>query len=288
MSRTILLADDSVTIQKVIELTFMDEDWEVVAVGNGDEALEQLDQMTPDFVIADVHMPGASGYDVSKRSKSLRPEVPVLLLVSTFEPFDEEEAERSGCDAFLKKPFDSQELQRLVEELSAEAAGEAPSRREEEVVAFEEAPAEVAGGVAAAEAAEPFAIGLEEEEEPPTRVPPPPQGSAEGGAGVDEAGATRAEPAVFEMEPEDLEAAKGIGLAPEAEEESGAAAEPAAVLRVEGPLSDEDVDRIARRVVELLGDRPVREVAWEVVPDLAEVVIRDRLRELESQVEVTD
>src|SRR6185369_962228 len=52
-----------------------------------------------------------------------------------------------------------------------------------------------------------------------------------------------------------------------------------------GPLSDEDVDRIARRVVELMGDRAVRDIAWEVIPDLAEVVIRDRLRELEGQVE---
>jgi hypothetical protein len=52
-----------------------------------------------------------------------------------------------------------------------------------------------------------------------------------------------------------------------------------------GHLSDEDVDRIARRVVELLGDKTVRDVAWEVIPDMAEVIIRDRLRELEGQVE---
>jgi hypothetical protein len=52
-----------------------------------------------------------------------------------------------------------------------------------------------------------------------------------------------------------------------------------------GRLSEEDVDRIARRVVELLGDRTVRDVAWEVIPDMAEVIIRDRLRELEAQVE---
>jgi hypothetical protein len=52
-----------------------------------------------------------------------------------------------------------------------------------------------------------------------------------------------------------------------------------------GPLSDEDVDRIARRVAEVLGERVVREVAWEVIPDLAEVVIKDRLRELEGQID---
>ena len=50
-------------------------------------------------------------------------------------------------------------------------------------------------------------------------------------------------------------------------------------------LGDRDIDRIARRVVELLGDKVVRDVAWEVIPDLAEVVIKDRLRELESQIE---
>jgi CheY-like chemotaxis protein len=311
MTRTILLADDSVTIQKVIELTFMDEDYEVVAVGNGDEALEKLDEMTPDFVIADVHMPGADGYDVAKHSKSLRPEVPVLLLVSTFEPFDEEAAERCGCDAYLKKPFDSQELQRLVEELSAEASGEAGGATAR---ASEPEPVQDWGGPVPEElpevpemSAEPFAIGLDDletEEEPPTRVPPPASvGSTAGepsawgaGGGRDDGteaadGATQAEPEVFEMEPDDFErAAEHAGPTGEppvpdrapadASDEAGGAEAP-----VSGPLSDEDVERVARRVVELLGDRPVREVAWEVVPDLAEVVIRDRLRELETQVE---
>lgn len=313
MTRTILLADDSVTIQKVIELTFMDEDYEVVAVGNGDEALEKLEEVTPDFVIADVHMPGASGYEVAKHSKSLRPEVPVLLLVSTFEPFDEEEAERSGCDAFLKKPFDSQELQRLVEELSAEArGGEASGEWGEPSAAEEEAPLEpeggdeswAAGGLDEEETqAEPFSIGLDEDEEmPPTRVAPPPEavgspaeeeepeilyGDEEPG---EEAGATQAEPEVFELEPEEYEGAAARGAEPEPElpADTGgaeAAASEAAVQAPTGPLSDEDVDRIARRIVELVGDRPVRDVAWEVVPDLAEIVIRNRIRELETQTE---
>src|SRR5258706_13998112 len=119
MKRRILLADDSVTIQKVIELTFMDEDFEVRAVSNGDEALALLPEVKPDFVIADVHMPGANGYEVCRKSKQLRPSVPVLLLVGTFEPFDENEARAAGADSFLKKPFDSQELLQRVQELMA-------------------------------------------------------------------------------------------------------------------------------------------------------------------------
>ncbi len=344
MSRTILLADDSVTIQKVIELTFMDEDFEVVAVGNGDDALEQLDEITPDFVIADVHMPGANGYDVAKHSKSLRPEVPVLLLVGTFEPFDEEQAEKSGCDAYLKKPFDSQELQRLVEELSAEAArdagpleatgwrAESPLATGESVgVAPAAAPIEPIEPIESIEPAEtspavestPFSIGLEDDDEPaPTRVEPPPppeepafdlsvgapdEGASDAGVlemgGDDEpwgaaqaqSGARTEAPApaqepAFELEPSSV-SAEPEAPEPEAEEESAPGGAPLEELRAEeddrpaGPLSDEDVDRIARRIIELLGDRAIRDVAWEVVPDLAEVVIRGRLRELENQVE---
>ena len=85
-------------------------------------------------------------------------------------------------------------------------------------------------------------------------------------------------------------AAPAFGTAPEASREaadevtaSGVPAPAPAAATAAAGLSDADVDRIARRVVELLGDGVLREVAWEVVPDLAEVVIKDRLAELESQ-----
>ena len=75
-------------------------------------------------------------------------------------------------------------------------------------------------------------------------------------------------------------------------ETEGAVEEPAEETEVEDStmtasvaLTDEDVERIARRVVELIGDQTVREISWDVIPDLAEIVIKDRIRELESQVE---
>ena len=140
MSRRILLADDSVTIQKVIELTFMDDDYEVRAVGNGDEAIAMLSALQVDFVIADVHMPGASGYEVCRRSKQLRPEVPVLLLVGTFEPFDEAQARECGAESFLKKPFDSQELLGRVHDLLGGTAGAAASSAAAQPAAVPAAP----------------------------------------------------------------------------------------------------------------------------------------------------
>ena len=50
-----------------------------------------------------------------------------------------------------------------------------------------------------------------------------------------------------------------------------------------GELSDEQVDRIARRVVQLMSETVVRNIAWEVIPDLAEMVVKERIRQLESE-----
>jgi CheY-like chemotaxis protein len=391
MRRRILLADDSVTIQKVIELTFMDEDYEVRAVSNGDEAIQALPEVDPDMVIADVHMPGANGYEVCRSSKARRPEVPVLLLVGTFEPFDEAQARAAGASSFLKKPFDSQELLQRVADLMASAGPAAaappmpampampsmPTGAETvytplpslSTPAFESAPAsqpvEEWKGFELSpepELSSPFSFGatggagssfsLEEptpdwqsasasvpdgepmfelEEEP---APLPSSAFAPGYLETLETPETP-EPAgdVFGFDPQPLTAAPAfdtysdterlgvpetaaplVSSLEETERRIEAPAplsldqshEPQAPARMAVPetpstaqayatplngqitdsvLSDSDVDRIARRVVELLGDRTVRDVAWEVIPDLAEVVIRDRLRELESQAE---
>ena len=51
-------------------------------------------------------------------------------------------------------------------------------------------------------------------------------------------------------------------------------------------LTEEDIDRIARRVVDLAADR-LDQIAWEVVPDVAEIVVRQRVRELEAESEAS-
>ena len=119
MTRTLLLADDSVTIQRVIELTFADEDIQVVAVGDGDQAIAQLEEHPPDVVLADVVMPGKSGYEVSsyiKQSERLA-HIPVLLLTGAFEPVDQRRADESRCDGVLAKPFEPQFVIARVKEL---------------------------------------------------------------------------------------------------------------------------------------------------------------------------
>jgi CheY-like chemotaxis protein len=105
----ILLADDSATVQKIITLTFSDEGVEVIAVNNGDEAIDRLRRLRPALVMADICIPGKDGYEICEFVKT-HPEMertPVILLVPAFEPFDEERASRIGADHHLTKPFQS-------------------------------------------------------------------------------------------------------------------------------------------------------------------------------------
>jgi len=124
MGKKILLADDSITIQKVIELTFSDEDFEVVTVGNGRLALEKIQEVRPDVVLCDIIMPEKDGYEVCdfiKKQPALA-QIPVLLLTGAFEPFDQDRAARVGCDGFLAKPFEPQTLIAKVKDLLSQVA----------------------------------------------------------------------------------------------------------------------------------------------------------------------
>ena len=119
----LLLADDSVTIQRVIELTFADEDIQVVAVSDGDQAIARLDADPPDIVLADVGMPGRDGYEVAnyvKKSPRLA-HIPVVLLTGAFEPVDQARADAVGCDGVLAKPFEPQLVIGRVKELLAQS-----------------------------------------------------------------------------------------------------------------------------------------------------------------------
>ncbi len=122
--QTLLLADDSLTIQRVIELTFADEDIDVVAVSDGDQAIARLDSLPPDIVLVDVGMPGKSGYEVAayvKQSPRLS-HIPVVLLTGAFEPVDEARAAGAGCDGVLAKPFEPHMVIGRVKELLGTSA----------------------------------------------------------------------------------------------------------------------------------------------------------------------
>jgi CheY-like chemotaxis protein len=287
MPHRILLADDSLTIQKVIELTFSGTDFELKAVGDGDLALPLLDSFSPDIVLADCVMPGKTGYELCEEVKR-RPGgrfVPVVLLTGTFEPFDKPRAEQAGADSVVTKPFDSQGLASLVRDLVNKAAEERaaapppPSGSPTEPIPVPEPTT----------AAYEMDLGALDDE--------PPHRDLEADIAAFEASGrstTRPDlwdtPAVnaavassfAEPAPGELEALAAEASLTDLKSLIPKATASAAATSAAGPLTDDDIDRIARRVLELSGERIVRKIAWDVVPELAERLVKERLDELDK------
>ena len=119
MRHKLLLADDSVTIQRVVELTFSGEDVQVVTVGDGEQAIARIPIELPDIVLADIGMPKRSGYDVAAfvKGRADLSHIPVLLLAGAFEPVDENRARQVHSDGVLVKPFEPQQVISRVRDL---------------------------------------------------------------------------------------------------------------------------------------------------------------------------
>jgi len=116
MRRKVLLADDSLSIQKMFGLYLERCDIDVVTMSNGELAVSRLSTIRPDLILADVFMPGRTGYEVCEYVKQ-HPDfkhIPVLLLTGKFEPYDEKEAKRVRADGHIVKPIAEQEFVSLI------------------------------------------------------------------------------------------------------------------------------------------------------------------------------
>ncbi len=126
----ILLADKSITIQKVVEMLFSGKEYEVACVSDGDTALTEAARVVPDVVLADIDLPRIDGYSFSTRLKQVPSlaQTPVILMMSRDDVFDEARARQASIVDHIAKPFESQELISKVKK----AVG-APSRPGEPV-----------------------------------------------------------------------------------------------------------------------------------------------------------
>lgn len=214
MSHKLLLADDSVTIQRVIELTFAGEDVQVLTAGDGEQAIARVEADRPDIVLADIGMPRRSGYDVAAFIKE-RPElahIPVLLLTGAFEPVDEARAQAVRCDGVLVKPFEPQHVIARVRELLRDAA----------------ARVRAAGVSRAPDAPRPVESFAARPEPAPAADPPPRTASDDG---LDD---------YFDR----LDAAFANMAGPPAEAPPRPAHQPEEFARGEGPVLESDLDRL--------------------------------------------
>jgi CheY-like chemotaxis protein len=162
MSARILVVDDSVTIQKVVEMTFSKEDFTLIQARSGEEALRKAKEVRPDLILLDLVMPDKNGYDVciALRADPMLRAVPIILLAGTFESFDQQRGTQAGANDFVTKPFESQVLIGKVKQLlfskavdTRSAAGAPKSPTEAPTLRIPPPPARP---------------------EPPTRVVPPP------------------------------------------------------------------------------------------------------------------
>ena len=126
MGRTILVADDSPTVQKKASGILTGEGLDVVTVSNGVAAVKKLPTVNPVVVLADVSMPGKDGYEVCEyiKSNASLSNIFVLLIFSDTDPYEEAKGARVSADGRIKKPFDREELVATVAKFvnQAEAA----------------------------------------------------------------------------------------------------------------------------------------------------------------------
>jgi CheY-like chemotaxis protein len=305
----LLLADDSVTIQKVIELTFADEDVTVVAVGDGDAAVAKLAAESFDVVLADVGMPGKDGYQVAEFLRDRPgPKIPVLLLTGAFDNADPARVAACGASAVLAKPFEPQVLVSKVRGLLAGPPAQTPATPTASAPSAPTASAAAESPKPTATPASGKAPSVDDYFERLDRafanlnVPLEPSASAAFVASGDRThkapGAPTSTPNHGAPAPPAAPAESAVVTTPEPARSAAArtladrfetmlAVEqgelPASAL--EPPITGADaelVDRVARRVVEQLGDSAVRQLAAEIVSRTAERLVREEIDRIKA------
>lgn len=259
MTTKLLAVDDSKTIQRVLEITFSGGDFQTTICGSAADALNQLQGSGAQVALVDASIKGESGYELCRRIKAAAPSTRVLILSSKHRPYQEAEGSAAGADGNFDKPFDSQKLIDKVLSLSASAGpaklAEAPRPA---------APPQVAAAPAAAPQ-RPAALPAELKREPapvPVAQAPAPAVSKANVA-----------PAAAAARPAFSQAARPAAAAPAQAVAAATAALPdrlrdlgLTTQQVEGVLS------LSREVVE--------QVVWEVVPALAETLIKEEIARL--------
>jgi CheY-like chemotaxis protein len=244
----ILVADDSITIQKMVSLAFNDEEARVEAVSSGEAVMDAIYSFKPDIVLLNVCMPGASGYQICENIKT-HPEIariPVILLVGAFESFDEAEAGRVQSNGHLVKPFNTSELIEVVHSLAAEKKMIAQDCR----------------------------ISINDKADEIQSLP-----KAEFSSAVDERvweSFTGSSQILELFDRDSLTAAANMSAKYRLESESKIRV--AEEVRA-AQITDGIITQVVERVVKKMSPDVIREVAWEVVPELSELLIRRAIEE---------
>lgn len=263
MTTTVLAVDDSKTMRKVLEITFSGDTFKVLLAENAQQALEKIRSERPTLALIDANLGSAGGgYELCGQIKREAPGVGVLILSSKQQPYDKTRGASAGADEFMDKPFDTQQMVDKAGALARRLADAPPA-------AARSAPAAQAPAVPVA----------------PAPSPRPPMVQARPAAPAIGLGAPR--PHVQTLIGGQA-AAPGAAPAPAPVAAPPPAATAAAVAtsgngefaeRLAGlGLSKDQVDGVLA-----LSREVVEQVVWEVVPQLAETLIKEEIRRLTAE-----
>jgi CheY-like chemotaxis protein len=309
--KTLLAVDDSATMRKVLEITFGGDDFQVVTAENRDKALAQLGGK-PAVVLIDASLgAGDEGYALSKEIRSKDSATTIILLSSRHAPYDAAKGKDAGADDFIDKPFDTaQAIEKVKKAVAARAGGGSA-----------QAAAPVAAAAAPAPAPAPAAVPVAAKPAPAPAAAAAPAAKPAAAAGP--FGAPAAAPAQKSrsatlMFGGEVNAAKSPGAGPVAPVIPGGNAPPAAAVTrpVQKPapeliataqsashappagggqvatavngqlgakLGELGLSKDQTEAVLALSREVVERVVWEVVPHLAEVMIREELTRLTKE-----
>jgi DNA-binding response OmpR family regulator len=275
VTTTLLAVDDSKTMRKVIEITFAGEGFKTVVAADAADALAKAQSEHPQVALIDAALDGTNGYDLCRQIKGASPSTVVVLLSNKAQPYDKARGAAAGADDFVDKPFDTQQMIDKITALAkrgaqapAPVAAAAPppaaapipmtqplaakppepQRQRVQTLAYGSTPVPAQAAVAAVAPAKPAG------------------GSSPFGARAPVAPAAQAysPPAPPVAAPATAPAPTGNGVhADFANKLGGLGLTPA---QIEGVLS------LSREVVE--------KVVWEVVPTLAEAMIKEEITRL--------
>jgi CheY-like chemotaxis protein len=308
MSLRVLLADESSTIKRVMQLALQDFGVEVKAVPVGLDVLQVAHSFHPDIVFADVLLAKKNGYEVCgelKADAELK-NVPVVLMWSGFMELDEAKAQSAQADRRLEKPFDAEILRQLVKDLVPSARGNVianylsfpnlPPILEDKAPEAPKAPSNPAPAIVEFNSDE---DEPEEFEQVPLQASTPPAAKSSSkpedwshqdlqkfkidlpqeALSIDEADLTSASVAlssgIEEINLEDLEEMEipRSNARPTSSSASSSTAKTSPALAALDPMHVEEVLRQEVRAV-------LESIAWKIIPDVAERVVREELQKL--------
>jgi DNA-binding response OmpR family regulator len=272
VTTTLLAVDDSKVMRKVMEITFAGEGFKTVVAADANDALAKLQAERPQVALIDAALDGTNGYDLCRQIKNAAPATVVVLLSNKAQPYDKARGAAAGADDFMDKPFDTQQMIDKVTMLAkrgAAAPAPAPVAAAPAPVA---APAPMAAAPMAAKPAEAQrprvqTLAYGSTPVPPQAAAPMPAAKPLGGSSPfgSRAPTTPGQPAYSPPAP---------AVAPAASSGNGMPADFAGKLGGLGltPAQVEGVLALSREVVE--------KVVWEVVPVLAETLIKEEIARL--------